>query len=128
MRPRPKSAPWRPDRRDNVPGYVYLLHFSGRVADHAQHYVGWTADVKARTDQHRAGQGAKLLAEVKRLGLSFEVVAVWPGTRNDERRLKRRHHHGRYCAQCSGWDSHKVPWQAPSPAAYGETTDSEIPF
>lgn len=128
MKRRPTSAPWHPDRRDNVPGMVYLLHFSGRVVDHAQHYLGWSANIEARIGQHRAGQGAKLLAEVKHLGLSFEVVAVWPGTRNDERRLKRRHHHARYCPVCTGWDSHKVPWQTPIPSPYGVQDDSEIPF
>lgn len=104
------SRPWKPDRRDNVPGTVYLLHFHGKIADHAGHYIGWTSDIEGRLAQHRAGTGAKLMRAVHEAGLTFEVAGTWPGTKNDERRLKRRHNHGRYCPVCNGLDSQKVPW------------------
>lgn len=105
-----RRTSFKPDRRDNVQGYVYLLHFDGKIADHAQHYLGWASNVDTRIAQHKAGNGARITAELKRLGMTFEVVAIWPGTRNDERRMKRRHHHSRYCHVCSGWNRQRIPW------------------
>jgi hypothetical protein len=41
-------------------GLVYLLHFS-EPYQHARHYTGWTHDLDARLQLHRAGRGARLL-------------------------------------------------------------------
>jgi hypothetical protein len=51
-----------------VPGTVYLLHFD-RPYKHARHYLGWTANLQARLDSHRAGHGARI--RIGR-GLSFD--------------------------------------------------------
>lgn len=89
----------RSDRRDNVPGTVYLLHFD-RAYGRSQHYLGWTSDLDARIEAHRHGQGARLLAVITEAGIGFELVATWDGTRNDERRRKRQKHHWRWCPVC----------------------------
>jgi len=83
-------------------GYIYLLHFSRPISpDHTtQHYIGWTADLPARIQSHELGQAARLTAVARERGISFEVVRVWRGTRNDERRIKRWCNNGRFCPLC----------------------------
>ena len=81
-------------------GTIYLLHFSGKVADHAGHYVGWASNLEARLAEHRSGTGAKLMAAVKANGLTFECVQTWQGTRDDERKLKRRRNAPCLCPIC----------------------------
>ncbi len=40
---------------------VYLIHFE-RPFRHSAHYLGYTNNLIARIAQHRAGQGARLMA------------------------------------------------------------------
>jgi predicted GIY-YIG superfamily endonuclease len=40
---------------------VYLIHFE-RPFRHSAHYLGYTNTLIARIAQHRAGQGARLMA------------------------------------------------------------------
>ncbi len=41
--------------------YVYLLHFSSNVANHAQHYYGWASNgAEDRLREHLAGKGTRL--------------------------------------------------------------------
>jgi len=82
---------------------VYLLHFDQKVADHAQHYVGYAEDVSARVAEHRAGNGARLTQVCVERGIEFRVVRTWPdGDRALERRIKNTHHRERYCPVCNG--------------------------
>lgn len=87
-------------------GTVYLLHFSAPVGNPtnpramAAHYVGWTSDLAARLEQHRAGRGARLTAVAIEQGITFAVVATWPGDRTLERWIKDRKAAPRLCPIC----------------------------
>ena len=82
---------------------VYLIHFD-RPYKHARHYTGWTRNAKTlprRIAHHRNGTGARLMQVVTEAGITFEVAKTWPdGTRDDERRLKRRGGAARICPTC----------------------------
>lgn len=84
----------------DVLGMVYLLHFSAAIGGHARHYVGWTSDLTARLEVHRAGNGARLTRAAARLQIAMEVVASWPGTRSLEAKIKRQGNHCRHCPIC----------------------------
>ena len=87
-------------RRKEVAGTVYLLHFSTPYK-HAKHYLGWTeGSIEERLMQHRAGQGARLLQVITEAGLTFRLVRTWDGTRCLERQLKNRHEAPRLCPLC----------------------------
>lgn len=85
--------------RNNVPGTVYLLHFD-RPFHHARHYTGWTTDLQARLEQHRAGRGARLLEVLRDNGIGWELARTWDGTRGRERQLKREGGASRRCPKC----------------------------
>lgn len=89
----------RPNPSPNQAGFVYLLHFDQPLA-HARHYIGWSQDVEARLREHRAGTGGRLLAALRRNGLTWHLVLVLPGTRADERRWKRLRWSTRHCPAC----------------------------
>jgi predicted GIY-YIG superfamily endonuclease len=78
---------------------VYLLHFERRY-QHAGHYLGSTTDLDARLAQHRAGQGARLLAVIQAAGISWQLVRTWPGGRARERQLKAQGGRSRLCPLC----------------------------
>jgi hypothetical protein len=84
-----------------VPGTVYLLHFTVAVA-HARHYLGWTAgEVDARVDQHRRGAGSPLVGAAVAGGAAILVVRTWAAVgRSFERRLKRASNLARHCPHC----------------------------
>jgi len=80
---------------------VYLLHFETPYR-HAQHYVGFTEDLEARLERHRAGNGARLLEVVTQAGIAWELVRAWPrGSRELERAIKRAGHSPRLCPVCN---------------------------
>jgi len=84
-------------------GVVYLLHFHQRLGTdrhYAQHYWGFTPDLEARVQKHRAGQGARITEVLKQRGIGFDVVAVWPGNRQIENALKL-HSATRACPVCT---------------------------
>lgn len=90
------------------PGYVYLLHLdppyravTGKRVQVARHYLGHALDLDARLAQHRAGNGARLVAVATAAGSTFQLAATWPGTRTLERRLKRCGGRARFCSLCS---------------------------
>jgi len=64
---------------------VYVLHVE-RPFKQSAHYLGYTNTLIARIAQHRAGQGARLMAKIGWYGIGFEVVRTWPGDRKLERR------------------------------------------
>ncbi len=80
-------------------GTVYLLHFA-RPYRHARHYAGWTHDLAARLDEHRAGRGARLLSVLADAGIGWELARTWPGSRTRERALKRQGGASRRCPLC----------------------------
>jgi len=107
---------------------LYRLHFHPRFR-HAGHYVGYADDcdrescpsgvhpacnVYERLAAHRAGSGAVLTYHAVLAGCRLTLVGVWPGTREDEARLKYRDHidgkgktgvrcgQARYCDVCTG--------------------------
>jgi predicted GIY-YIG superfamily endonuclease len=81
------------------PGIIYLIHFA-EPYQHARHYLGWTSDLDSRLEQHRNGQGARLMAVIKKAGIGWELARTWTGTRTRERSLKARGH-GRMCPICT---------------------------
>ncbi len=88
---------------------IYLIHFHQPLA-HARHYIGFvdgdTDQVVARLQEHRAGWGARILAECNRRGIPYDVVATFPGDRKTERRLKNYHKSSQICPICSPKKQH----------------------
>lgn len=83
-----------------INGTVYLICFD-RPFRHARHYLGWTeGPVAKRMDRHRRGDGARLLAALKRAGIGWELVRTWPGDRALERKLKNRKCSKQLCPKC----------------------------
>ena len=80
-------------------GTVYLLHFDSAFK-HARHYLGWTGNLENRLQQHRDGQGARLMEVVRDAGIGFELARTWTGTRRDERRLHNWKASPRLCPIC----------------------------
>lgn len=99
------TSPARRFPADNIPGTLYLLHFTRPVGNinrprmHASHYLGWTGqvDVEQRVAQHRAGKGAAITKAAVAKGADLILVKTWPGTRNDERQLKQHGHFSDLC-------------------------------
>jgi predicted GIY-YIG superfamily endonuclease len=85
---------------------VYLLHFSAPLGNlvnpraMARHYLGWAIDLDARIKQHRAGQGAAITRAALERGISFDLVASWPGDYRFEKRLKALKSSTRLCPIC----------------------------
>lgn len=83
-------------------GTVYLIHFETRLK-HAGHYLGFATDLPQRMDQHRGGNGARLMEVIAAAGIGWKVVRTWAGDRSFERRLKRRKNTPRrLCPVCRG--------------------------
>lgn len=81
--------------------WVYLLHLDQPLS-HAQHYVGFTTNLRARLMSHRLGRsGARYMEVVKERGIGFRLVRTWSGDRNFERRIKRLKNAPRYCPICN---------------------------
>jgi len=78
---------------------VYLLHFDTPLA-HARHYLGSTDDLEARLACHRQGNGARLMEVVAQQGISWRLARTWPGSRKQERELKRYKASPRLCPIC----------------------------
>lgn len=102
-------------------GTVYLLHFL-RKYRWAGHYVGWTSDLNARLEQHRKGQGARLLQVIQAAGIEWILARTWEGKkRSFERNLKKRKFGiiGDLCPICLGESPHVVSLPpAPLPPEY----------
>lgn len=79
---------------------VYIIKFS-RPLKHARYYVGYCADGRAneRLEEHRAGRGAKICAAAVRAGITLSIVAVLPGYRDEELRIKQRKSTPKYVEQ-----------------------------
>lgn len=70
-------------------GTCYLLHFDKPHPNGSYHYLGWSQNAIKRLAQHRAGKGGRATKCLVRLGVGFEMVAIWKGTKATERRLKQ---------------------------------------
>jgi predicted GIY-YIG superfamily endonuclease len=85
---------------------LYILHLNGKIANHAQHYVGYTTlGVNERIKRHRSGDGAKMIAHALRIGLDFQIghlehFATAEEARYREIRLKREKNLARHCDIC----------------------------
>jgi len=85
---------------------LYILHLNGKIANHAQHYVGYTTlGVDARVKRHRSGDGSKMIAHALRIGLDFEIghvehFATAEEARWREIRLKHEKNLARHCEIC----------------------------
>jgi predicted GIY-YIG superfamily endonuclease len=80
---------------------VYLIHFHTHYK-HAGHYLGWSSNVEARLEEHRKGQGARLMTVIYQHNIGWECVREWEGDRELERRLKRWHSGAKLCPICKG--------------------------
>lgn len=81
-------------------GTVYLICFDEPLA-HAHHYIGYTdGDVERRLEQHKRGNGARLMAVLKERGIGWKLVRTWEGDRTFERKLKNSHNAPRLCPTC----------------------------
>jgi predicted GIY-YIG superfamily endonuclease len=80
-------------------GTVYLIHFEEPLA-HAQHYLGFTDDLLTRLEQHRKGNGSRLMQVVGERGIDWILARTWQGSRKLERKLKNRKNSPRLCTIC----------------------------
>ena len=94
-------------------GIIYMLCFT-QPYKHARHYVGWTADLLDRLDQHASGHGARLIAVITHAGIGFSLVRICEGTRRTERAIKNAGGAVRYCPACTPrpWTGHWGPLPA----------------
>jgi hypothetical protein len=94
------------ERQGRGVGVVYLLHFDRPIGDvgnprgYASHYTGWTLDLPTRLVDHAQGRGARLMQVVGELGIGWQLVRIWTGTRGRERSLKRSGGAARRCPAC----------------------------
>jgi predicted GIY-YIG superfamily endonuclease len=88
-------------------GTVYLIHLDTPLGDlanprgQARHYLGYADNLEERLERHRNGNGARLLEVANELGIGWQVVRTWTGTRELERQLKRQHNSPRFCPICT---------------------------
>lgn len=85
----------------------YLLCFAKPIGDlakpsgWARHYLGSSTDLDAELARFRRNGGhAKIMQELHRQGIDFELVRTWPGGRETERWLKDKHGPVRLCPRC----------------------------
>jgi len=83
---------------------IYILHFSKKVAEHAQHYVGFTNDTERRLQEHLNchENGSPLVKAAIESGFNVEVANIFEGDRKVEREIKRQKNTSRFCSICRG--------------------------
>lgn len=77
---------------------IYILEFERPIGNlsnpkgQARFYLGYCDDSRLsdRLSEHKAGKGAALTRYAVAAGIGFVVAATLPGTKEDERRLKRQ--------------------------------------
>jgi predicted GIY-YIG superfamily endonuclease len=72
---------------------VYVIQFEhpiGSEKHQAQFYIGYCSDGReqARLKEHQAGRGANITRFVASQGIRMQIVAIFPGYREEEKRLK----------------------------------------
>ena len=81
---------------------IYLLHLDEKFS-HTQHYLGWAQNfpaLKKRVLLHATGYGSTYTKHVYKAGIRITVARIFPGDRNEERRLKNCKMAPRYCHCC----------------------------
>jgi hypothetical protein len=70
---------------------VYIIEFSERL-HHAGYYVGMCGDkrVMERFREHCSGRGAHITRAAVERGISLTLLAVFPGFRDEELKIKQR--------------------------------------
>ena len=83
-------------------GWVYLLHYHDSL-HHAQHYLGWTNDLRSRLRCHANGHRASsvLASEFAKRDIEFTLVRAWPGPLRFEKRLKKMKNNRMLCPVCN---------------------------
>jgi predicted GIY-YIG superfamily endonuclease/GNAT superfamily N-acetyltransferase len=85
-------------------GYIYVLHFD-RPLSHAQHYIGCTADPRARLIQHAQGRGANIVRAAGAEGIGFRLSGLGITNvrcmRRIERQVKDWHGTRQFCSCCT---------------------------
>lgn len=88
-------------------GTVYMLCFAAPLGDpsrprcSARHYVGWFQNPSRITHHQNGTSGVPIVYAFFQRGIPFVVSRTMPGTRDDERRIKRSGHHAEYCPNCT---------------------------
>ena len=64
----------------------------------ARHYVGFCTEgrLHERMQEHRSGQGARLLHAANKKGIKYRVIATMPGNQADERAIKNQKNTRKY--------------------------------
>jgi hypothetical protein len=100
-----------------VPVWTYLLCLVPAY-EHARHYLGSAAGLRARLRQHGTSDGARLLQVQRQADGAFVLARTWPGGRDVEYRLKGRKNSPVLCPRCTPGTQRgilPVPAQAPTP-------------
>lgn len=84
-------------------GLIYFIEFKpplGSKRHRARFYCGWTrAPLPCRITAHMLGLGAAITAWAAKHNVQMTCIHSEPGTRADERRIKRQKNHARYLRQ-----------------------------
>jgi predicted GIY-YIG superfamily endonuclease len=78
---------------------IYILHFEEKYK-HAGHYLGYTAHVERRIQQHQSGHSVPLMDAVNAAGIPWMLAAILDGDKATEKRLRLRKNTPRFCPQC----------------------------
>ena len=87
----------------NDPGYVYILHFTDKLANHAQHYIGFSKTPMDRMMNHIAGYTrVRIIEACHEQGIGMVPAAIIPvPTRRSERALKAYKGAKYFCKYCN---------------------------
>jgi hypothetical protein len=81
-------------------GMIYVLHFEPAY-EHARHYIGFTTKSgDERAHEHGGHNGSPLVRAARAAGSTVVLVAEFPGTRAEERKLKESKNTRRFCPRC----------------------------
>jgi len=88
---------------------IYLLHLDRPLSPKhtAQHYKGSAEDIEARVEEHRRGNGARIMQVAAERGIGFVLARVWEcpeglSLREAEKAIKVQKHSPRLCPICNG--------------------------
>ena len=87
--------------RESMDKVYHLIHFD-RPYRHAQHYLGYTGDLKVHLATHASGNGSRLMEVIAEAGITWQLARIWAGGRALERWLKRQKNSPRLCPICNG--------------------------